>query len=164
MDPSAFGVVPTRADGEVVAFVEKPPPGQAPTDWINAGTYVLEPDVINEIPPRLTVSIERETFPRMLETPGRVYAMRSASYWLDIGTPQKYIEAQLDVANGRLGDPAGPGRDRGRAVRLAGAGRGRRRLRRGRRTHRHRGRRARRGGGAGRGIGARTRHDRRRAE
>ena len=68
-DPSAFGVVPTRDDGEVVAFVEKPPPGTAPTNWINAGTYVLEPSVLERIPPRLTVSIERETFPRMLDEP-----------------------------------------------------------------------------------------------
>ena len=104
-DPSAFGVVPTRADGEVVAFVEKPPRDQAPTNWINAGTYVLEPDVVDSIPPRLTVSIERETFPRMLEAPGRLYAMQSHAYWLDIGTPQKYLEAQLDVARGRLGRP-----------------------------------------------------------
>ncbi len=104
-DPSAFGVVPTRADGEVVAFVEKPPRHQAPTNWINAGTYVLEPEVIDSIPPRLTVSIERETFPRMLEGPGRLFAMQSGAYWLDIGTPQKYLEAQLDVASGRLGTP-----------------------------------------------------------
>jgi mannose-1-phosphate guanylyltransferase len=104
-DPSAFGVVPTRADGEVIAFVEKPPAGQAPSNWINAGTYVLEPEVIDGIPPRLTVSIERETFPRMLEGPERLFAMRSDAYWLDIGTPQKYLEAQLDVARGRLGRP-----------------------------------------------------------
>jgi NDP-sugar pyrophosphorylase family protein len=108
-DPSAFGVVPTRDDGEVVAFVEKPPRGQAPTDWINAGTYVLEPEVLGRIPPRLTVSIERETFPRMLDRPGRLYAMRSSAYWLDIGTPQKYLEAQLDVASGKLGTPPTPG-------------------------------------------------------
>jgi mannose-1-phosphate guanylyltransferase len=105
VDPSAFGVVPTRADGEVVAFVEKPPRGQAPTNWINAGTYVLEPDVINAIPPRLKVSIERDSFPRMLEHPGRLYAMQSDSYWLDIGTPQKYLQAQLDVVKGLLGTP-----------------------------------------------------------
>ena len=98
--PVAFGVVPTRSDGEVIAFVEKPPPGQAPTNWINAGTYVLEPSVLASIPPRLNVSIERETFPRMLERPGRLYAMRSDGYWLDIGTPGKYFEAQVDVLAG----------------------------------------------------------------
>jgi mannose-1-phosphate guanylyltransferase len=107
-DPSAFGVVPTREDGEVVAFVEKPPKGQAPTSWINAGTYVLEPEVFERIPPRFAVSIERETFPRMLEEPGLLFAMQSDAYWLDIGTPQKYLEAQLDVAAGRLGTPPAP--------------------------------------------------------
>ena len=69
-DPSAFGVVPTAADGGVIAFVEKPAPGSAPSDWINAGTYVLEPSFLERIPPRLNVSVERETFPRLLEHPG----------------------------------------------------------------------------------------------
>lgn len=108
-DPSAFGVVPTRDDGEVIAFVEKPPRDQAPTNWINAGTYVLEPSVLSSIPPRLNVSIERETFPRMLERPGRLYAMRSEGYWLDIGTPAKYFEAQMDVLAGKVGLPPTPG-------------------------------------------------------
>jgi NDP-sugar pyrophosphorylase family protein len=108
-DPSAFGVVPTRDDGEVIAFVEKPPPGRAPTDWVNAGTYVLEPSVLERIPPRLTVSIERETFPRMLDRPGRLFAFRSDAYWLDIGTPEKYLQAHADVLAGRLGTPPVPG-------------------------------------------------------
>jgi NDP-sugar pyrophosphorylase family protein len=108
-DPSAFGVVPTRPDGEVIAFVEKPPRDQAPTNWINAGTYVLEPSALERIPTRLNVSIERETFPRMLEQPGRLYAMQSQCYWLDIGTPTKYFDAQLDVLAGRVGLP--PTRD-----------------------------------------------------
>ena len=67
-DPSAFGVVPTAPDGGVIAFVEKPAPGSAPSDWINAGTYVLEPSFLDRIPPRLNVSVERETFPRLLAT------------------------------------------------------------------------------------------------
>ncbi len=107
-DPSAFGVVPTRSDGEVIAFVEKPPRDQAPTNWINAGTYILEPSVLSSIPTRLNVSIERETFPRMLERPGRLYAMPSEGYWLDIGTPAKYFEAQMDVLAGRVGLPPTP--------------------------------------------------------
>ena len=107
-DPSAFGVVPTRSDGEVIAFVEKPPRDQAPTNWINAGTYVLEPSALAAIPPRLNVSIERETFPRMLERPGRLYAMQSHCYWLDIGTPSKYMDAQLDVLAGRVGPTPTP--------------------------------------------------------
>ncbi|MFN8037077.1 MAG: NDP-sugar synthase [Acidimicrobiia bacterium] len=108
-DPSAFGVVPTRPDGEVVAFVEKPPPGTAPTNWINAGTYILEPAVLRRIPPRLTVSIERDTFPRMLEQRGLLYALPSDAYWLDIGTPDKYLQAHADVLAGRIGRPPAPG-------------------------------------------------------
>jgi mannose-1-phosphate guanylyltransferase len=108
-DPSAFGVVPTRDDGEVVAFVEKPPKGKAPTNWINAGTYVLEPSVLQRIPERLTVSIERETFPRMLEEPSRMYAMTSDAYWIDIGTPEKYLQAHADVLAGVLGGDPAPG-------------------------------------------------------
>jgi mannose-1-phosphate guanylyltransferase len=107
-DPSAFGVVPTRDDGEVKAFVEKPPPGRAPTDWINAGTYVLEPSVLDGIPAGLTVSIERETFPRMLDHPRRLFAYQSDGYWLDIGTPEKYLEAHADVLAGRLGPTSLP--------------------------------------------------------
>lgn len=107
-DPSAFGVVPTRDDGEVKAFVEKPPPGRVPTDWINAGTYVLEPAVLERIPPRLTVSIEREAFPRMLDQPGRLYAYRSGAYWIDIGTPEKYLQAHADLLGGSLGPDSLP--------------------------------------------------------
>ncbi len=108
-DPSAFGVVPTRDDGEVIAFVEKPPPGRAPTNWVNAGTYVLEPSVLERIPSRLQVSIERETFPRMLDRPGRLFAFHSDAYWLDIGTPDKYLQAHADVLAGRVGLPPAPG-------------------------------------------------------
>jgi NDP-sugar pyrophosphorylase family protein len=108
-DPSAFGVVPTRDDGEVVAFVEKPPKGLAPTNWINGGTYVLEPSVLDRIPERLPVSIERETFPRMLEEPSRLYAMTSDAYWIDIGTPEKYLQAHTDVLRAALGGSPAPG-------------------------------------------------------
>jgi NDP-sugar pyrophosphorylase family protein len=108
-DPSAFGVVPTRDQGEVVAFVEKPPKGHAPTNWINAGTYVLEPSVLEQIPERLTVSIERETFPRMLDERRRLYAMASDAYWIDIGTPDKYLQAHHDVLCGALGPVPAPG-------------------------------------------------------
>ena len=115
-DPSAFGVVPTRPDGQVIAFVEKPARAKAPSNWINAGTYVLEPDFLARIPPRLNVSIERETFPRMLTEPGGLYGFQATGYWLDIGTPHKYLQAHADALAGRLGHPPAPAateRDRG---------------------------------------------------
>jgi len=108
-DPSSFGVVPTFGDGEVKAFVEKPPAGAAPTNWINAGTYVLEPSVLDRIPPGLKVSIERVTFPRMLDQRGRLFAMASDEYWLDIGTADQYVQAHADALAGRLGSPPAPG-------------------------------------------------------
>ena len=108
-EPSAFGVVPTGDDGEVEAFVEKPLAGRAPTDWINAGTYVLEPSVLARIPTGASVSIERETFPSLLDRPRQLFAYRSDAYWLDIGTPEKYLEAHADVLAGRLGPASLPG-------------------------------------------------------
>jgi mannose-1-phosphate guanylyltransferase len=108
-DPSAFGVVPTQSDGGVIAFVEKPAPGKAPSNWINAGTYVLEPSFLRRIPPRLNVSVERETFPRMLAKPGVLFGYQSDAYWLDIGTPEKYLEAHADALAGKLSNPPAPG-------------------------------------------------------
>jgi mannose-1-phosphate guanylyltransferase len=104
-DPSRFGVVPTDSDGRVIAFVEKPPRDQAPTNLINAGTYVMEPSVLAHIAPDRKVSVERETFPA-LAAAGQLYAMADMSYWLDTGTPQAYIRANVDVLNGRATDHA----------------------------------------------------------
>jgi mannose-1-phosphate guanylyltransferase len=103
-DPSAFGVVPTDADGRVEAFVEKPPPGTEPTDLINAGYYVVEPSVIERIPDGRKVSIERETFPAIVAD-GRLFAMSGDTYWIDTGTPETYLRAQLDLVDGVRGDP-----------------------------------------------------------
>ena len=99
-DPSAFGVVPTDDEGRVIAFVEKPPREEAPTDLINAGTYVVEPSVLDLIEPGREVSIERETFPAIVDRCG-LYAMAADTYWLDTGTPQLYVTANLDVITGR---------------------------------------------------------------
>ena len=101
-DPSRYGVVPTDADTRVEAFVEKPPPGEAPSRWINAGTYVLEPSVLDRIPGGRRVSVERETFPAMVAD-GSVYGFESDVYWVDAGTPASYLQANLDLASGRRG-------------------------------------------------------------
>ena len=107
-DPSAFGVVPTDDEGRVIAFVEKPPRDEAPTDLINAGTYVVEPSVLELIEPGREVSIERETFPAIVDR-GGLYAMAANTYWLDTGTPQLYVAANLDVITGqRAGATAEP--------------------------------------------------------
>ncbi len=107
-DPSAFGVVPTDENGRVTAFVEKPPRDEAPTDEINAGTYVLEPSVLERIPAGRRVSIERETFPAMVRD-GRLYARADRGYWLDTGTPAAYLQAHRDLVDGTRSGPPLPG-------------------------------------------------------
>lgn len=101
-DPSRYGVVPIDDDGRVEAFIEKPLPGEAPTNWINAGTYVLEPSVIDRIPAGRKVSIERETFPQLVDD-GRLFAKQSDAYWVDAGTPATYLRVQLDEIDGLRG-------------------------------------------------------------
>ena len=99
-DPSRFGVVRTGDNGQVEEFIEKPPAGESPSNDINAGTYVINPSVVDRIPEDRPVSIERETFPKMAEAE-TLYAMRSDTYWLDTGTPGQFLEANLDVLQGR---------------------------------------------------------------
>jgi mannose-1-phosphate guanylyltransferase len=100
-DPSMFGVVPTDDEGRVIAFIEKPPRAEAPTNLINAGTYVLEPSVLDRIAGDRKVSIEREVFP-VMAAEGRLYAMSTDDYWLDTGTPLQYLRANLDLLGGRV--------------------------------------------------------------
>jgi len=119
-DPSAFGVVPTDDEGRVIAFVEKPPRDEAPTNEINAGTYVLETSVLDRIPEGGRVSIERETFPAMVRD-GGLYARSDDGYWLDTGTPSAYLEANFDYVNGKRGPVVAPGLgDRGKGVLVDG--------------------------------------------
>ena len=104
-DPSRFGVVPTDAEGRVIEFVEKPEPGTEPTNLINAGTYVMEPSVLDLVPGGRKVSVERETFPALAGS-GRLFAVDSEVYWIDAGTPAAYLQANLDLIDGtRAGEP-----------------------------------------------------------
>ena len=107
-DPSAFGVVPTDDAGRVRAFIEKPARDEAPTNLINAGTYVLEASVLDRIPDGRRVSIERETFPALVES-GTLYALGSVAYWLDAGTPDAYLRAHRDLLLGRRPGIPAPG-------------------------------------------------------
>ena len=107
-DPSAFGVVDTDESGRVRAFVEKPPAGEAPSDLINAGTYVFEPSVLERIAPGRRTSIERKTFPEMVAD-GVLFARADPAYWLDTGTPADFLQAHADLLNGRRPGPPCPG-------------------------------------------------------
>ncbi|MEA3214708.1 MAG: mannose-phosphate guanylyltransferase [Acidimicrobiia bacterium] len=95
-DPSRYGVVPIDDAGRVEAFIEKPAPEAAPSHWINAGAYVLEPTVVDRIPPDRRVSIERETFPQLVAARS-LFARQDDAYWIDAGTPATYLQVQLDL-------------------------------------------------------------------
>ena len=95
-DPTRYGLVRLAADGRVSTFLEKPRPEEIDTDLINAGLYVLEPDVLDLVPGGRSVSIERDVFPRLAEE-GSVFGLALDGYWLDVGTPESYLQAHRDV-------------------------------------------------------------------
>ena len=97
-DTSSYGVVPTDEAGRVEAFLEKSG-DNAPTNRINAGAYVLEREVVAAIDPGRAVSFEREIFPRLVGD--GLYGYPAAGYWIDIGTPERYLEATWDLLSGR---------------------------------------------------------------
>jgi mannose-1-phosphate guanylyltransferase len=98
-DPSAFGVAEVAADGRVLRFVEKPPRDSAPSNLVNAGTYLFEPDVLDLIPAGGPISVERETFPRLVRD-GTLYAVATDDYWTDTGRPELYLRANIDMISG----------------------------------------------------------------
>jgi NDP-sugar pyrophosphorylase family protein len=101
-DPSAFGCVVHDASGRIQSFVEKPPKGEEPSNEINAGTYLLEPEVLDMIPAGRNVSIERETFPKILADGKALYAYTTSDYWIDLGRPEHYLAAHRDVLSGAM--------------------------------------------------------------
>ncbi len=117
-DPTAFGCVPTDDDGRVQAFLEKTP--SPPTDQVNAGCYVFRRDVIDRIPPGRPVSVERETFPGLLDDGARLQGHVESSYWLDLGTPASYVRGSADLVQGAAPTAALPG-PTGTALLLPGA-------------------------------------------
>ena len=101
-DPTAYGLVEVDHDMVVHRFIEKPAADEVTTNLVNAGIYVLEPEVLEMIPPSQEVSIEREIFPE-LQAMGQLRAYISSSYWRDIGTPRSYLAASHDVLSGAVG-------------------------------------------------------------
>jgi len=123
-DPSAYGLVrraggpqgpgetAQATTGEVLEFLEKPDSGDIDTNEISAGAYVLDRRVLDLIPPGRMVSIEREVFPRLVGD--GLYGHRLDGYWMDIGTPERYLQASWDILEERVQTDAG--------ARLDGAG------------------------------------------
>jgi mannose-1-phosphate guanylyltransferase len=98
-ETASYGVVPTDSEGRVEAFLEKAG-GQVPTNRINAGAYVIERELAGRIPAGRAVSFEREVFPALVGD--GLYGYDAAGYWIDIGTPERYLEATWDLLAGRV--------------------------------------------------------------
>jgi mannose-1-phosphate guanylyltransferase len=99
-DPSAYGVVILGDDRAVRDFVEKPAPGEVDSNLISAGAYVLEREILALVEPDRNVSIEREVWPRLIGD--GLYGCPSESYWLDIGTPARYLQGTFDIIEGNV--------------------------------------------------------------
>jgi mannose-1-phosphate guanylyltransferase len=105
-DPRAFGCVPTDGEGRVTAFLEKDP--EPVTDQINAGCYVFRRSVIDSIPAGEVVSVERSTFPGLLERGELVLGRLENGYWLDLGTPEALVQGSCDLVKGSIASSALP--------------------------------------------------------
>jgi mannose-1-phosphate guanylyltransferase len=89
---SEFGVVDIQTDGNVIGFVEKPQPKDAPSDLINAGAYLLEPQILDYIEKNHLVSMEKEIFPQIIQDTGRFFGFQIKEYWIDVGRISSYID------------------------------------------------------------------------
>jgi mannose-1-phosphate guanylyltransferase len=96
-NPTIYGVVETDAKGMVKRFVEKPSPEEVTTNMINAGIYILEPEVLSYIPPSTPSTFERQLFPLLLKKGEPILSYTSTTYWIDIGTPEKYLRVNHDL-------------------------------------------------------------------
>jgi mannose-1-phosphate guanylyltransferase len=106
-DPSRFGCVPTDTAGRVTAFLEKT--AHPETNQINAGCYVFRRKFIDQIPADTVVSVERETFPGLIAAGEVVMGCVDNSYWLDVGTPEAFVQGSVDLVRGELTSAALPG-------------------------------------------------------
>ncbi|PYR13949.1 MAG: nucleotidyl transferase [Acidobacteria bacterium] len=101
-NPTAYGLVETDADSNIRRFLEKPKPDEITCDTINAGIYVLEPETFERIPKDTPWSIERSFFPSLIEQGESFVAYVYRGYWIDIGTPEKYMQVHRDMMDGRF--------------------------------------------------------------
>jgi mannose-1-phosphate guanylyltransferase len=101
-DPTAYGLVPIDRGGRVKEFLEKPNQEEIITNLINAGTYIIEPHIMGHVPERENFSFERELFPKVLKLGYKIFGFVSNDYWLDVGTPEKYMAAHIDILDRKV--------------------------------------------------------------
>lgn len=101
-DPTCYGLVPVDEEGRVKQFLEKPSQDEITTNLINAGIYIIKSDVMKLAPEGAKYSFERGLFPTALSEGYKIYGYISDSYWIDVGTPQKYLAAHYDILNKKI--------------------------------------------------------------
>jgi len=111
-DPSAYGLVRRNPDNSVSEFLEKPSPDEIDTNLVNAGAYILERSVLEGMaPPGTNISIERDVFPALVDS--GLYGYAADGYWLDIGTPDRYLQGTFDILEGNVSTDIGQRLQRG---------------------------------------------------
>jgi NDP-sugar pyrophosphorylase family protein len=120
-NPTAYGLVETHENGAVKRFLEKPAADEITCDTINAGIYVLEPDTFDRIPKDVSYSIERGYFPSLVERNEPFFAYVDRGYWIDIGTPEKYVQVHRDMFDGKFIGGSFSGFDRSQPIVAADA-------------------------------------------
>jgi len=100
-DPTRYGLVDTDEQGRVTRFLEKPKPEEITTNMINAGAWLVEHDILSQIPFRTQFSFERNVFPQLLDQGEPVYAYPISGYWIDMGTPETYLQLHRDLLGGK---------------------------------------------------------------
>ncbi len=101
-DPLEFGIVIVDDDGKIQRFLEKPTWGQVFSDTVNTGIYVMEPEVLAEVPAGQVVDWSADIFPKLLENGAPLYGWIADGYWEDVGSHESYLKAQADVLSGRV--------------------------------------------------------------
>ena len=101
-DPLEFGIVIADEEGRIQRFLEKPTWGQVFSDTVNTGIYIMEPEVLAEVPPGESVDWSGDVFPSLLKRGAPLFGYISDGYWEDVGTHESYLKAQADVLAGRV--------------------------------------------------------------
>ncbi|MBM3699952.1 MAG: NDP-sugar synthase [Actinobacteria bacterium] len=101
-DPTAYGLVPVDKNSRVKEFLEKPSMEEINTNLINAGTYIIEPHILGHVPGGENYSFERELFPKVLKLGYNIFGYVFNGYWLDVGTPEKYMNAHYDILDKKM--------------------------------------------------------------